>query len=402
MTWDDFFGDLSRCSQAIVHGWWGLNWGFSEGIDGADWPLAGLSLMRQRIARLITTSEIAGWQMLPAVLSALQQSREAERDARELAEEKLGPVVVANIQQEFDEQPLMLLSLEKKALADLVRSHEQPRGEIPAHVRVAGPMLAEQVFQIALLNVAATCLSPKAIAMLIECADSASALVVESAQALLVRVGSKALPRLYMAVPRCRTDRQRAHLLEVCRCIDAASALVLAREYLASDDPLLAATCLHVLEKAGAKADVPSIKLAVTDQREVTRISALLALRRLAPDDSVDDFVGALSHPSAAVRYSGLWGLKRCGSDVQHATHELLSHSQDAFRRIYGRALFDPDVSHALCPHFQGEPVAVGGSFVLGALCAVSGPLSYQWGIADLFAQDEDFDWDTVWVDCGR
>jgi HEAT repeat protein len=397
LAWDDFFGELSRCCEEIVTGWWRLNWGFPEGLEVAQYPFASLTYLRLRIANLITGSELAEWDMLPAVLSALQQSRDAEREAREHAEAELGPVVLASIQQEFDEQPLMVLSLEERALADFVRSHEQPRGEIPPHVRVAGPMLAEQIFQTVLLNVAAAYLTPRAVAMLIECTDSNSALVVECAQTLLFRAGRQALTRILMAVPRYRTDQQRAHLLEVCCCIDASSALAPARDYVASDDPLVAASCLRVLEKAGTAADVPTIKLAATSYDELVRVSALLALGRLAPDQSVDEFSRALSHQSATVRYASLSGLQHCSDEVQCATGELLSRSPDAFRRTYGQALSDTEVSLALCPRFRGKPIAVAGSFVLGARLAPSGPAPWQWGLGDLFAQDADFDWDSVW-----
>ena len=34
---------------------------------------------------------------------------------------------------------------------------------------------------------------------------------------------------------------------------------------------------------------------------------------------------------------------------------------------------------------------------MLGARCAVYGPWPYQWGLVDLFAQDEHCNWETVW-----
>ncbi|MHB8995895.1 MAG: HEAT repeat domain-containing protein [Armatimonadota bacterium] len=397
LSWGDFFGELSRCCEELVSGWWYLNWGFPEGVEGVNRPFAGLTLIRQRIAQLITTCEVAGHEMLPAVLSALEQSREAEREARAKAERELGYAHLTGTQEEFDEQPLVFLSLGKMALADFVRSHEHPRGEIPAYVRVAGPMLAEQIFQIVLLNVAAANLSPRATATLIQYTESNSALVVECAQTMLVRLGQKALTRLQMAVPRCAEERQRAHLLEVCRCIGAAGTLTLAREYITSRDPLVAAVCLRTLEQAGTPADAPAVISALRTGDELVMVSALRALGRLAADQSVDEFVEFLSHRSATVRYAALWGLQRCSDEVQSTAAELLSQSDDAFERIYGVALLDSTACQALCPYFQGEPIAVGGSFILGARCAVFGPLPWQWGVGDLFAEDEDLDWETVW-----
>ncbi|MBU0609076.1 MAG: hypothetical protein KKI08_14415, partial [Armatimonadetes bacterium] len=291
VQWDAASAALTMCCEQITYGWAVRNQSVPTSDDAAAWPFSALAALRAQVADLVINLEDDP-RLLSRVQEALAESLQRERAAvRRVLRAHDGARLVV-LQDEFNEQPLVLLSLEYTQYAEFIRHHPPATGDQGLDkVEAVLPIFAEQTLQTALLGLTAVHLTPRATPILIDCLKSGNALVAECAETLLVRVGPKALTRLQIAIPRCVTSVHRARLLEVCRCIDAGVALGLARECLTGDDHLVRAVCLRVLGEAGSSSDVPAVQTALGEADELGQVCALFALGRLAPEGSVPDLL---------------------------------------------------------------------------------------------------------------
>lgn len=397
VPWETALATLAACTEQIAYAWVVRIHRVHTSDDAGAWPFSALTALRAQVADLVMNVQ-RGPQLLSQVQEALAQSLLREREA-------VRPVVATHdatrlfvLQDEFNEQPLVLLSLEYTHYAEFIRQHPSSSGDQGLdEVEAVLPVFAEQTLQVALLAIAAVHLTARATPILIDYLESDNALVAECAETLLVRVGAKALTRLQMAIPRCVTSVQRARLLEACRCIDAGAAVGLAREYLTADDGLVRAVCLRILGEAGSTSDVPAVQTALGEADELGQVCALFALGELALEASVPDLVLHLSHPSAAVRFAAHDALQRCQAETKRRLATSLSEDADGFRRLYGEEVLSSSrEDNPRSIGFHGKPASIYGDHVLGARMAVAGELPWQWGVNGLLGP-EHVPWQLCW-----
>lgn len=388
--WQTMLDGLSAWSKQTVMHWIDVNWGSSLAGTRRQWPLTVSSSLRMSGSGLIVQAIALGQKAERLAIDALEETRQREDAAARRFTEEFSTHDLTGTQTMFNDYPVVLLSREKSAIADVFRIAALATiDDRELYVEAIMPVIAEQVLQVALLCIMSGHLTPRCSRVLIDCTRSDNALVAECAEQLLLRLGQKAFSGLVGAVRYCSDDLQRARLLEVCRCIAPERVVSLARQYVYSEHPALCAVCVKTIGQAGKSEDAQLVKERFGQIEELVDVCVLQALVQLDAVSHCDLYAEALSSPCPGTRWAAYNALVAAPTEtVRQLCEELRKHG-NVFQRTAAEDLLASDTGPQPLPSaFSGEAFPAAGDLVLGTRVACRGTAPWQWGVPVLLHDD--------------
>lgn len=391
VDWDEILRELGDLSRRLVG-----HHGVANNMDEApgDFPLTGRYLLRDQMQFRVQWAKRCCADAGTRALAALEASLDCEKKARSRAARRLGQEAVADAQLSFNDAPMALWSPMLSAMGKYWELHVAGQsGAAPGGDAPIIEMLAEQTLQSALLGILSLAPSRVAVPALVRCLRSASSLVAECAESIVMRLGSVTVPELMQAAAKTRSDLQRARLLEICRCLDARAALTLAREHIRSEEPVLRAVCARAIGDVGDCGDVPAVLELLGTGDELVDVCAIRALARLDAPSHAGLFASRLSSPYPGIRWAAFSALRECPQEAMVAAVTPPAQSDNVLAQAFAEYLLADQGAGGGYRPYAGSVFRACGDTWLGTRVACEGKGPWDWGIGALMPGPES-DWE--------
>lgn len=264
--------------------------------------------LRQTVADAMKASQSAA-----EVTTALRSSQQREHHARKALLRAIGPKRLPALLQTWNLVPVSVGSTPPELLRHVIREASPLSArEFP----LAAKLFAEYNLQCVLLSALLPVVDSPNLSVVLGRLDSDCPLVYDNVQAVLIAVGTDALPAIEAAMAKTDDPMKQAIMLEAARCIDAAECMEQARQHLEGPNDLLAAVSARIIGEAGVPEDVPALVTRMATGNEILGASVVWAIGELDPQSYVDVLKSAVVSPHAAVRDAAQLALGRCSNET--------------------------------------------------------------------------------------
>lgn len=324
------------------------------------------------------------------VCDALRTSREREDEARQAAQSQVGPAIVANWQDRFD-QRLLVLEPQVSIAGEFLKRRGRGLPEVTPPEAIV-TVSAEQALKTDLCVLLSTSpLSSRVVRQLVDLLHSRSAVVRAAAEVTLARHPEVA-GQLREYLKQATDPAVQARLLEISRCLGSPRLRAFAIESLGAEHELLAAAALKYLGQFGKTDDLASLPRVLRhEMSSVVRMALFQAHANLLSGNAestielATHFMGSASTFEAHLSFQLLLAQPR---EMAREALSRLAAGDDALTRVRAVALLSGLERGMDETDMAPPPVgvsSVAGDGVLGQSLMVTGDDPWQWGLPGLF-----------------